>query len=139
MGRERLERLMKVLRFFLMALGSVALIRLMVIGISYFEENGVPNVVYYSPNDLLSMQLPSWDVTNPPPVLPHTAALSATKYFEKNHPNATEWQLDSLKLCREIKNNWSYHVIIKYKDSGIKRSKLIIVLMNGEVWKPNSK
>jgi hypothetical protein len=100
------------------------------------HKAGVPlkGAHFYS-NDALQAS-PSWEPTNPTPITPDQAVITATAFANSTRPAPTNWDIDEIDI-EEQETKWFYNVHLVDRQSGSFELKIIRVLMNGKIWPPD--
>lgn len=101
-----------------------------------FRKSGPTH--YYYTDDLKTMKLPPWQLTNAVPLAPDQAVLAATRHLTAKHPNITSWDVDSIEMRKEFDTIWTYNISLVDRHSGRWMSEVVSVLMDGSIWKPSS-
>jgi hypothetical protein len=117
------------------ALGPIGLALLL----ASCSQSSTHSTIYYYPDDLKSMNLPVWEVTNAIPLTPDRAVLAATRYATRQYSDITAWDVESIELRKQFgtSNTWVYSVSLVDPKSG-RREYDVRVLMDGNIWKPTT-
>lgn len=91
----------------------------------------------YQASDLETKNLPAWDVTNAIPITPDKAILSALSYVDNKVKTKHIWVVETINLYK-VNGVWLYDIFMVDREPGHSESEFVRVLMNGEVWKPES-
>ena len=134
---------MKLATKILAVWGCIATLPLLYLLLVYLDSEGLvefrghPGVDYYYPADLQAMKLPPWNLTNPIPLSPDAAVISAMRYASQKHPGVAAWEADRITLERQGSGViWVYNIDLIDRQSGRYEAEGARILMDGSIWKP---
>lgn len=104
------------------------------------EDYRTGSTVTFSMGPLTNAVAPTWFPTNPIPLTPDKAVIIAEKYLnEKFGATNIYWEIEGIEIRRfGPATPWFYSIDLVNKSPASPPPEVVRVLLNGEVWKPES-